>query len=251
MGDLSAVKQTAGLFLLLCFNNRHRIFYCIIFNAAEQFRLTYPVGLVSILCNMINDAQILADLAQLRQGHPFRGAIPEVTDGSVRVVQVRDVAHGSIKTCGEWLATEIEGRKEPDWLRDGDVLLVARGSSHYAALVSNPPTQAVASPHLYVMRVLRPAQLLPAFLAWQLNQGPVQRYLQTAAEGTLQRSVRRSALDQLPLSVPPVERQLIILRLADIAAAERGLYECLIQNRERELAAIAEQLLVPSSESRP
>jgi len=194
---------------------------------------------------MENDASILTldAVADIRVGHPFRGAIPEVLNGDVRVIQLKDVSRSGLKDRDALLTTIVDGRKEPEWVRDQDLVFVARGWSNYAALVTDPPQRTVCSPHLYLMRVKEPGWLMPGFLAWQLQQAPAQRYLRQAAEGTLQVSVRRSLLGKLEIRIPSIARQQIVLYIQRTASDERSAYEALIKNRENELAAIAERLL--------
>jgi hypothetical protein len=185
----------------------------------------------------------LRTLADVRQGHPFRGAITEILGGSVSVIQMKDVSPSGLKSRDELIRTEIRGRREPDWLRDGDLLLTARGASNYACVVTGLLGHTVCTPHLYVLRLKQHGQVLPEFLAWQLNQGPVQRYLAQAAEGSAQLSIRKPVLESVPLKVPPLPKQQAIVALAKLAAAEQHALQSLLRNRERELAAIAEQWL--------
>jgi hypothetical protein len=93
-----------------------------------------------------------------------------------------------------------------------------------------------------VLRIHPGVRVAPDFLAWQINQSPVQRQLRVAAEGTNQLSVRITEIEGLRIAVPPIDQQLLIVGLADAAARERGLLTQLIANRERQLAAIATDL---------
>lgn len=197
---------------------------------------------------MRNDA-LLSEIADVRLGHPFRGAIPEVENGSARVVQIRDLSRSGLKDCDALLRTELEGRKGPDWLQDHDVLFVAKGSNAFAAPVLHAPRQAVCSQHIYVVRVREPEHVSPAFLAWQLNQSPAQRYLRQSAEGSHQLSIRRSVLDATRIRIPPLQQQRAVVELDRIARAERATFETLIKNREAELALVADRLLAPSPEA--
>lgn len=194
---------------------------------------------------MTNDAATmkLGDIAEIRLGYPFRGAIPEVLGGSVRVIQIRDVTRVGLNSCDDFVATEVEGRKEPDWVLDQDVLFVARGAHAYSALVTKPPARTVCSQHIYVIRVKAPESLLPAFLAWQLNQPPAQRYLRQSAEGSHQLSIRRTVLELTEIRIPPIKQQRAAVNLARVAEAECGAFQALIKNRERELAILAARLL--------
>lgn len=194
---------------------------------------------------MKNDAlfSTLGEIAEVRMGYPFRGAIQEVPNGSVRVIQIRDVTRAGLKNRDDLVATEVQGRKEPDWLLDQDVLFVARGASTYSALVTRPPARTVCSQHIYVLRVKKPEHLLPAFLAWQLNQAPAQHYLHQSAEGSHQLSIRRTILDKVVIRIPSIERQQAAVGLDRLADAERDAFRALIKNRETELANVAARLL--------
>jgi hypothetical protein len=108
--------------------------------------------------------------------------------------------------------------------------------------VDRPPEQAVCSPAFFRIRVLQPALIDPAFLAWQINQPPFQRQLHQAAEGSGQLSVRRPVLEALTLSLPALARQHSVVALADLARRERHALQHLINNRERQLHALAESL---------
>lgn len=193
----------------------------------------------------------LSRVAVIAAGYPFRTAIEESPTGNARVVQMKDVhQNGTVN----WLSvakTTLIGRKQPDWLSEGDVLFVSRGNHYYATLVDAPPTNAVCGPHLFHIRVNNKATLLPEFLVWQLNQPPIQRLLQQSAAGSSQLSLRRVDLECLPISVPSLATQTRIAALAACAKQERTVFEQLIRNREAALAAIAASLATNSPIKEP
>jgi len=179
---------------------------------------------------------------RIRAGYPFRGAIEEIRSGPVHAVQMKDLdpLHGV-----DWrgvIRTQLGGRREADWLAPDDLLFVARGTRFYASCVGEVPGPAVCGPNLFHLRVRPGRALLPAFLAWQINQAPFQRALQRAAEGSSQLSVRRPVLESLPIGVPALADQERIVAMARLAQRERQLQELLIRNRERQFEAIAEAL---------
>lgn len=189
---------------------------------------------------MIDAIQLpLGTLAELRVGYPFRGAVALIAGGSVPVVQMKDVSAMGAMDWGAVVRTGLTGRREPDWLASGDVLFVARGNHYYAAALEAVPDRSVCGPHLYHLRLKRGSAVLPEFLAWQINQPPIQRLLRQAAEGSNQLSIRRAELEALPISVPSLAVQEQIVRLAQAAARERALLDQLILNRERQLSALA------------
>lgn len=181
----------------------------------------------------------LGTLAEFRVGYPFRGAIEPVAGGSVPVIQMKDVSPMGAMDWGAVVRTELTGRKDPDWLVSGDVLFVARGNHYYATALQAVPNRSVCGPHLYHLRLKHGSAVLPKFLAWQINQPPIQRLLRQAAEGTNQLSIRRAELEALLVSVPSLAVQEQIVRLVEATARERTLLNQLILNRERQLSALA------------
>lgn len=199
---------------------------------------------------MANDAILryakLSEIAEIRAGYPFRGSVPEDVDGRVSVVQIKDVdLAGNINWRG-LIKTRLEGRKEPDWIKSGDVLFVARGTKIVAAYVDDVSGFCVCSQYFYLLRT-KTERVLPEFVAWQINQQPAQNYLVKSAEGTAQVSVRRRMLEELSIVIPSLEQQHTIVALAKSTLRERELLESLILNRERELRIIAKKLLKPNN----
>lgn len=189
----------------------------------------------------------LADVAALRLGHSFRGSIAPDASGNALALQPRDVAgHGQI----EWacaIRTTIARPREAQWLRTGDVIFAARGARWVAAAVDHMPEPAVCSQYFFLLRIHPHVPLLPAFLAWQINQGPAQRHLAAGAEGSNQAGIRRAVLEALPVAVPPQPRQQAALALAAAARSEQQLLQALIRHRQRQLDAVAQSLLAPQS----
>jgi len=184
----------------------------------------------------------LAHVAQLQAGYPFRTTVEEVADGDVHVIQMKDVSPESGVDWSGVMRTRLAGRKQPDWIVDGDILFAAKGARFYAACVGAALPNAVCVPAFFHLRVRPEAALDPEFLAWQINQPPCQRQLLQAAEGSSQLSIRRAVLEQLVLAVPPIVDQRRIVALAGLAVQERQALQRLIHNREQQLQAIAEDL---------
>jgi hypothetical protein len=197
---------------------------------------------------MMIDAKkmILSSVAVLKSGYPFRGSIEESADGDVLALQMKDVDRNVGVDWSGAARTTLAGRKQPDWLKAGDVLFVSKGARFYAVCIDEPPTPSVCSPHFFNLQVLPQVRLLPEFLAWQINQPPFQRQLQQAAEGSSQLSIRRPVLESLTLCVPPLADQARIVALVDLARRERHTLQRLIHNRELQLQAVAEGLSHPA-----
>lgn len=185
----------------------------------------------------------LKEIAHIRAGHPFRGRIESVPDGAARVIQMKDVDPERGVSWGELTVTELAGRKEPDWLKPGDVLFAARGNRYYALLLDDVPFDTVLSPHFFHLTVKRAAEVLPAFLAWQINQEPAQHYLQKSSHGSMVQAIGRQVLDDMPLANPPLSQQETVIKLQNAWRQEIQLFQALTENTQRTMTGIARQLM--------
>jgi hypothetical protein len=118
-------------------------------------------------------------------------------------------------------------------------------------VLENVPAPAVAATQFMLLRVRDTGVLLPAFLAWQLNQLPAQTYFAQAASGTAQRSLRRAAIEALAIAVPALRVQQSVMELACLARRERLALEELVRIRERQLDGIAASLLAITAAEGP
>lgn len=189
---------------------------------------------------------ILSQISKIAAGHPFRGKIPESPGSGVVAVQMKDVSIGG---GINWLGcVETNPLRSEVFLEDGDILVAARGNHNYAVLVEGPP-QALAAPHFFVVRAIQD-QVLPEFLVWLLNQTYCQRYFDQNAEGSVTKSIRKSVLESTPVTIPPLDRQLTIVRLAKVIRYEQQALDALVKNNEKLLAAIADDLFTETNRTK-
>ena len=185
----------------------------------------------------------LERVVALRAGYGFRSAIEEFSDGNIVAVQLRDIQRDKVNWASA-VRTRLERAPAKDeWLRTGDILFPFRGSRFSAIALGDVPSPAVASSQFMLLRLLEPAALLPEFLAWQLNQPILQRYFELVAEGTAQRSLRRSAIEAATIIIPSIERQRSTMQLVTLVRREREALEEIIKTREQQLLQVATLLL--------
>jgi hypothetical protein len=190
---------------------------------------------------------VLSQLADIQPGYPFRGKLPLSDEGDAFVVQFRHVVPGERldDPHGDVLdRATLPGRRRPAYLQPGDIIFMAKGVRHDAALIGNVPPNTVCTPNFYHIR-LKPGvdAITPAFLAWQLNHRDAQRYFAMCSQGSVAPSIRKAQLINVPISLPPVEQQNVMVELAEAAAQEQRLLTQLIDNRQRMLDAAGQQLL--------
>lgn len=194
---------------------------------------------------MLDDVEhsVLADVADVQPGYPFRGPVKDVAGGEAAVIQIKnvDVVRGI-----DWkglVHTRLEGRRKPDWLQQGDIVFTARGNRNAAAAVGEVSIKAVSSPHLFVIRLRRHDRALPEFIAWLMNQPGAQRYFAQSATGSYILNIRKDVLAQMPLRLPSLETQQLIVQLDRAVRREKELLEQLIENRRTQLNLVARSLM--------
>ena len=182
-------------------------------------------------------AHSLHNLATIHPGYPFRGRLPVDRDGNAFVVQFRHLVAGQPldDKDGENLdVVTLPGRRQPDYLQDGDILFMARGTRNQAAVVRTLPGNTVCTPNFFHLRIKPEVNnLLPEFLAWQLNHLNAQRYFSVCSQGSAAPSVNKAQLGDLYVVVPPLVQQRLMVELLGAAKREQALLEQLIENRQR------------------
>lgn len=186
----------------------------------------------------------LKDVAEVRLGYPFRGAVTEAANASVLAVQMKNASADSGVDWRSCIPVSLEGKKKPDWLEVGDILLATRGSSNYAVLVNVLPSAglaAVATPQFYVLRV-KQGTLQPEYLHWWLNQAPCRRYFERNAEGSFTKSLRRAVLEDAPIVIPSEQEQQTVIKLTAVLKAQNNALNEQLNNNQVMQKAIANDL---------
>ena len=186
----------------------------------------------------------LVDFCSVSSGYPFRGAIDGLPPGPVAVIQMRDVSNGP-PDYESLTRVTLPTERRLDLLKPADVIFTTRGRRNSALALREVPGPAVCSPHFFILRTRDSRSLLPEFIAWQINQKPAQASLQQAATGSYILNITRAAIEGMPIAIPPLEVQHAIVELANAARRERDLINVLIDNRQRQLDAVAAQILTP------
>lgn len=186
----------------------------------------------------------LADLAVVKAGHAFRGKIEDIKGGTARVLQIRDLDEfGQIKDWPTVLRTNITGRKQPDWLKNGDILFAARGLRNFAGCLNDISVPTVCGPHFFQLHVHNRREVLPEYVAWALNQQPIQKYFKQSAEGSSQLSIRKAVLENTEITIPSLVKQKSIVGLNKAVMKERKVLKALLTSREQEMNFIAQDIL--------
>lgn len=121
-------------------------------------------------------------------------------------------------------------------LRKNDVLFAAKGIRNFAA-VYDIDMPAVASTSFFVIRMNEKFKnkILPEFLAWIINQPFAQAYLKGQAMGSSIASISKGVLEKMEISIPPIEKQQLVLKVSKLRNTEIELRQQIELLRDKQI----------------
>ena len=175
----------------------------------------------------------LKELAKIQFGYLFRSRMEYSPDGDVSVIQTGDLdmlVHEKLMRV-----RDIEP-KQHYFVRQGDVLLAARGNQHRAVWISSHLPKTVAVSNFFIIRTYQ-KEVLPAYLAWYLNSEPAQYFFQRHRVGSNIPSLQKRDLERLEVPVPPLDIQKKIGHVYSLMLRKSVLVATVQEQRERLLEA--------------
>ena len=183
----------------------------------------------------------LGQVAEVRTGYAFRGAVNKASRGSKLLVQMSDLKflrEGRVDTVG---TTDIKIRSNEWTLQEGDLLLKARGADLIPLVVEKALHGAVYTHPLLRLRLDRKV-VLPEFFAWQLSQLRVQRQLYNLCTGTSVIKLDLRHLKEVEIELPPLSKQRKAQEVLRLMKKEEGLLNKLVTKRKQLVSSYIERL---------
>jgi len=174
----------------------------------------------------------LREVASVALGITLRGADASRhdPDGTHQLIRIGDLSEDGTVHCPESSLIKLDPETATrSALRQGDVLLAARGTRMTAGLFEGYKP-AVAGGQFLVIRP-RTNILLADYLRWFLNLPSTQETLVGRARGSYVRSLPASALGELEIPIPPLPQQHAIAALHALRLREKDLMARLASHR--------------------
>ena len=176
--------------------------------------------------------------------YSFRSRIEENTTG-VKVIQMKDVSVNGIDWNGV-VKTEFTGKKEPEFLRNGDLLILSRGLKQLTITFEEEAegSKSICSNMFYHYRVCNDS-VTPDYLTFVLNNNQSIRHIidKKAASGSAtSNSFPREAIESLLIPIPPINEQNSIVALQANIKRQNQCYQQLINSNQAMLTSIASKL---------
>ena len=170
-------------------------------------------------------------LATVQMGYSFRSRLETSEDGSVAVIQMKDLLDDNTVYCDCLARIDMDDIKEHHLVRRGDLVFRSRGLVATSAVLLEDPGKAVVAAPLLRIRVAKPDKVLPEYLNWYISQRDAQIFLTSRAKGTVQKMISKQAIEDLEIALPSLEKQKTIVELASLVAREQTLLLSLADKR--------------------
>ena len=175
-------------------------------------------------------------------GYSFRSRLVHDRKGNIGVIQMKDIIDSGKFNPDNLTRINLQDIEDRHLVQIGDIVLRSRGQSNKCALIDKKIGIAIVTAPLLIIRVSSNS-VLPAYLAWYINQSTAQNYLTSHARGTSVPMISKQVVEQLPVTVPSIECQQNIVNLSDMIEKEQDLLKQLSMKRQQYLSQLLMQLL--------
>lgn len=159
--------------------------------------------------------------------------------GDVRVLQIKDARQRTVIEPESLISVCWEGSKNPPSLMPGEIAVVARGDTNYAALYRKGQ-RVVASSQFFIVSP-KTLEILPEYLCWMINLPQSQRSLERS--GSSIQAISKASLMDMQIPLPSTETQARLTQLQRLWDEEDQLIAQLHTNREQMLQGIYQKLV--------
>lgn len=182
----------------------------------------------------------LKQLADVQMGYSFRSRLEVTEEGSVAVIQMKDLGEDALVHCEALARVDMPEVKRQHLTKVNDLIFRSRGLINTAALLRDDMGEALVAAPLLRIRVKEEATLAPEYLCWYLEQREAQAFLSSSATGTVHKMISKKMLEELELVLPDMPTQKAIVHVAYLARRER---EILLQLADKRQKLISTKLM--------
>ncbi|MGN6291230.1 MAG: restriction endonuclease subunit S [Chitinophagaceae bacterium] len=181
----------------------------------------------------------IADLVTAFTGHTLRGRMENNPDGDCAIIQAKDLTtSGSVQFRSAPYKIALNEIPPAQLLKKGDILVLSKGANNKALLYDAQFTHAAATSAFTVLRITT-TQIKPAFLAWYINSPQAQEYFGSQRAGTTTLNLSKKAIEELPVPVPPLLKQELMIKLVK----QHDLYSSLLEEYQSNLRLLVNNVL--------
>lgn len=185
----------------------------------------------------------ILDCAEVLPGYALKARAEHEPEGAYQVLMAKHV-----NDCLPYrysqdheLRMNLKWRAEKYRVFVGDVLFVSRGIRNCAAAVEAVPENTIASSTFYILRPNN--QIESSYLAWCLNQPPVQAQISQVRTGSGTPIVQRVIFGDIKIPIPSLAEQKPLAELSKLMIEEQTLRKRLVEATDTYHKAIGTKII--------
>lgn len=180
----------------------------------------------------------LESVAQIR----FGLYVQQTVDTGIAYLQARQFdSNGNLVTQQDTFLPH-DNKVTAHLLKDGDILLVGKGSKNFAWCYKEEFGPAVASSIFFVISPDK-KKIQPEYITALLNHNSSQEYFQKQGLGTNIMSIRRSELEDFKIALLPMAQQASVAALHELHKKEVIITQLLLQRKNEFYEAVVNNLI--------
>jgi hypothetical protein len=213
--------------------NRNIFYNILIDNGIKIFQFCS----IAIMQKNMTAVALYSLLIDLFSGFSFRNKVEDEPGGDIAVIQMRDLKDDYTSIGAGLAQVSLPKINNKYFLQGGDVLFVAKGANNHALVYNLNLPKAIASSAFFILRSDQ-SKVMPAYLAWYINQLPVQQYLKEKMAGTYVPNVTKSIVEGITIALLPLEVQKKIAAIDYLQKQEQRLMTEIMTKREVALRTV-------------
>ena len=184
----------------------------------------------------------LGNIADIRTIQLFRDSSPEHDeDGNACAVSIRDLVASGPLNMASLVRINLTSEQTENCLKYNDILMPARGDRYPARLFDLHEEKVIPIGQINVISALKSVN--GVYLAWYLNRKHVQQTLISMLTGSNIKSLNKSRLLSIQISLPERHVQETIANIQSIHARKMVLHNELMELEKLEIATVCENFL--------
>jgi len=179
----------------------------------------------------------LKTITDIQVGYQSRRGIKDNIKGTHRLIQGKDFDKNSTLQTERLISFFPEGKYKLYELKKEDILFQSRGVKNIAYHIDRNLKNTLAAGSFYILR-LKTDKILPAYLAWWINQKYTQSVIQAQAGGTWISFISKKVLEELEVKIPQLHKQKKIEKVNELLQKEEKLKKKLSELRSQMVKAV-------------
>lgn len=189
----------------------------------------------------------LKDIANIMTGHVFRSKINYNINGNVNLLNMDAISEkGSVMlTKSDTSVIYAKDIKPSEIILKGDILFKAKGLNNNAVIIIDIPKNTTITASCLIIRI-SDKQVLPEYVCCWLNSKFAKKHFSMAtgqATGLTIANVNKATVLNLPINIPSIEKQKLIVKFEETVKQKKNILEKIIIKQELLNTAIIEKEL--------